>query len=121
DFVVGVMEAHPRHKKDAPSGTALMMGEIVATALGRNLEDCAVYGREGRTGERERKTIGVETMRAGGSAGDHTGVFAGEGERVEITHKSNSRMTDATGSIRAALWLSDKSSGLFDMQDVLGL
>lgn len=121
DFDVEVIEAHHRHKKDAPSGTALKMGEIVASALGRKLEDCAVYGREGLVGERDRKTIGFETIRAGDIVGDHTVMFAGEGERVEITHKSASRMTYATGSVRAALWLQDKTNGLFDMQDVLGL
>ncbi len=121
DVDIEVIEAHHRHKVDAPSGTALRMGEVVADALGRNLEDCAVYGREGVTGERDRKTIGFETIRAGDIVGDHTVMFAGIGERVEITHKASSRMTFANGAIRAALWLKDKQSGLYDMQDVLDL
>ena len=121
DVDIEVIEAHHRHKVDAPSGTALRMGEVVANALGRNLEDCAVYGREGVTGERDRKTIGFETIRAGDIVGDHTVMFAGIGERVEITHKASSRMTFANGAIRAALWLEDKNSGLYDMQDVLDL
>lgn len=121
DVDVEVIEAHHRHKVDAPSGTALRMGEVVADALGRNLDDCAVYGREGVTGERDRKTIGFETIRAGDIVGDHTVMFAGIGERVEITHKASSRMTFANGAIRAALWLQDKNNGLYDMQDVLDL
>jgi len=118
---IEVIEAHHRHKVDAPSGTALRMGEVVADALGRDLKDCAVYGREGHTGERETKTIGFETIRAGDIVGDHTVLFAGQGERVEITHKASSRRTFANGAIRAAAWLSSSNSGLFDMQDVLGL
>jgi 4-hydroxy-tetrahydrodipicolinate reductase len=118
---IEVIEAHHRHKVDAPSGTALRMGEVVADALGRNLDDCAVYGREGVTGERDRKTIGFETIRAGDIVGDHTVMFADVGERVEITHKASSRMTFANGAIRAALWLQDKKTGLYDMQDVLDL
>ena len=118
---IEVIEAHHRHKVDAPSGTALRMGEVVADALGRNLDECAVYGREGQTGERDRKTIGFETIRAGDIVGEHTVMFADIGERVEITHKASSRMTFANGAARAAAWLSDKQSGLFDMQDVLGL
>ncbi|WP_126454581.1 4-hydroxy-tetrahydrodipicolinate reductase [Sulfuriflexus mobilis] len=118
---IEVIEAHHRHKIDAPSGTALRMGEVVAEALGRDLKTCAVYGREGQTGERERKTIGFETIRAGDIVGDHTVLFADIGERVEITHKASSRMTFANGAVRAAKWLMDKDSGLFDMQDVLGL
>lgn len=118
---IEVLEAHHRHKIDAPSGTALRMGEIVADALGRNLDDCAVYGREGVTGERDRKTIGFETIRAGDIVGDHTVMFADIGERVEITHKASSRMTFANGALRAALWLENKGSGLYDMQDVLDL
>ncbi len=118
---IEIMEAHHRHKKDAPSGTALKMGEIVATALGRTLKDCAVYGREGQTGERDNKTIGFATIRAGDIVGDHTVMFAMPGERIEITHKSSSRMTYATGSLRAALWLKGKGHGLYSMQDVLGL
>lgn len=118
---IEVIEAHHRHKVDAPSGTALRMGEVVAEALGRELKDCAVYGREGNTGERERKTIGFETIRAGDIVGDHTVLFAGDGERIEITHKASSRMTFANGAVRAAGWLAGRDSGLFDMQDVLGL
>lgn len=121
DVDVEVVEAHHRHKIDAPSGTALRMGEVVANALGRNLDDCAVYGREGVTGERDSKTIGFETIRAGDIVGDHTVMFADIGERVEITHKASSRMTFANGAIRAALWLQDKNTGLYDMQDVLDL
>ena len=118
---IEVIEAHHRHKVDAPSGTALRMGEVVAGALGRDLEDCAVYGRQGHTGERDRKTIGFETIRAGDIVGDHTVMFAGRGEIVEITHKASSRMTFANGAIRASGWLMSRAPGLFDMQDVLGL
>lgn len=118
---IEVIEAHHRHKVDAPSGTALRMGEVVADALGRDLKDCAVYGREGVTGERDRKTIGFETIRAGDIVGDHTVLFAGDGERVEITHKASSRMTFAGGAVRAAQWLEGRTAGLYDMQDVLGL
>lgn len=118
---IEVVEAHHRHKIDAPSGTALRMGEVVADALGRDLKECAVYGREGNTGERDRKTIGFETIRAGDIVGDHTVMFADIGERVEITHKASSRMTFANGAMRASLWLSSKANGLFDMQDVLEL
>ncbi|ATG91121.1 4-hydroxy-tetrahydrodipicolinate reductase [Methylomonas koyamae] len=118
---IEVIEAHHRHKVDAPSGTALRMGEVVAAALGRDLKDCAIYGREGETGARDRKTIGFSTIRAGDIVGEHTVMFADEGERVEITHKASSRMTFANGAVRAAIWLADKPCGLFDMQDVLGL
>ncbi len=118
---VEIVEAHHRHKVDAPSGTALRMGEIVADALGRDLRECAVYGREGRTGPRERKTIGFETIRAGDIVGEHQVMFAGLGERVEIVHKASSRMTFASGAVRAAGWIMRHDSGLFDMQDVLGL
>lgn len=121
DVDIEVIEAHHRHKVDAPSGTALRMGEVVADALGRNLEECAVYGREGISGERDRKTIGFETIRAGDIVGDHTVLFAAEGERVEITHKASSRMTFAKGAVRAASWLKNQKAGLYDMQDVLGL
>ena len=121
DVDIEVIEAHHRHKVDAPSGTALRMGEVVADALGRDLKTCAVYGREGHTGERDRKTIGFETIRAGDIVGDHTVMFAGTGERIEITHKASSRMTFANGAVRAAAWLVGRQSGLFDMQDVLGL
>ena len=118
---IEVIEAHHRHKVDAPSGTALRMGEVVAEALGRDLKDCAVYGREGHTGERDRKTIGFETIRAGDIVGDHTVLFAGTGERIEITHKASSRMTFANGAVRAASWLTGQKTGLYDMRDVLGL
>ncbi len=118
---IEVIEAHHRHKVDAPSGTALRMGEVIADALGRDLKDCAIYGREGNTGERDRKTIGFSTIRAGDIVGEHTVMFADDGERVEITHKATSRMTFANGAVRAALWLADKDKGLYDMQDVLGL
>ena len=118
---VEVIEAHHRHKVDAPSGTALRMGEVVAAALGRDLATCAVYGREGHTGERVPGTIGFETIRAGDIVGDHTVLFAGAGERIEITHKASSRMTFARGAVRAAGWLMAHERGLFDMQDVLGL
>ncbi|MCW8828192.1 MAG: 4-hydroxy-tetrahydrodipicolinate reductase [Gammaproteobacteria bacterium] len=118
---IEVIEAHHRYKIDAPSGTALAMGEAVAETLGRDLKECAVYGREGRTGERDRKTIGFETIRAGDIVGEHTVMFAGIGERIEITHKASSRMTFAKGAVRAAGWLAQKEKGLFDMQDVLSL
>jgi 4-hydroxy-tetrahydrodipicolinate reductase len=118
---IEVIEAHHRHKVDAPSGTALRMGEVVAAALGRDLNDCAIYGREGDTGARDRKTIGFSTIRAGDIVGEHTVMFADEGERLEITHKATSRMTFANGAVRAAIWLEGKSEGLYDMQDVLGL
>ncbi len=121
DADIEVIEAHHRHKVDAPSGTALRMGEVVANALGRDLGECAVYGREGVTGERERKTIGFETIRAGDIVGEHTVMFAAPGERVEITHKASSRMTFANGAARAAAWVMQHDRGLFDMQDVLGL
>jgi len=118
---IEVVEAHHRHKIDAPSGTALRMGEVVANALGRDLRECAVYGRQGVTGERQRSTIGFETIRAGDIVGEHTVMFADVGERVEITHKASSRMTFAKGALRAASWISKRDKGLFDMQDVLGL
>ena len=118
---IEVIEAHHRHKVDAPSGTALRMGEVIADVLSRDLKDCAIYGREGITGERDPRTIGFSTIRAGDIVGEHTVMFADEGERIEITHKATSRMTFAKGAIRAAIWLQDKPNGLFDMQDVLGL
>ena len=121
DSDIEIIEAHHRHKLDAPSGTALRMGEVVAAALGRNLDDVAVYGREGNTAERDRKTIGFATIRAGDIVGDHTVLFASEGERIEITHKASSRMTFAKGAARAADWMSAKDKGLYDMQQVLGL
>jgi 4-hydroxy-tetrahydrodipicolinate reductase len=118
---IEIVEAHHRHKVDAPSGTALRMGEVIANALGRDLKSCAVYGREGVTGERKPSTIGFATVRGGDIVGDHTAMFAGTGERVEITHKASSRATFAVGALRAARFLADKESGLYDMQDVLGL
>jgi 4-hydroxy-tetrahydrodipicolinate reductase len=120
-YDIEVIEAHHRHKIDAPSGTALRMGEIVASALGRTLDECAIYGREGHTGERPATQIGFSTIRGGDIVGDHTVLFAGTGERIEITHKSASRMSYALGSLRAARFLRGHSNGLFDMQDVLGL
>ena len=120
-FDIEIVEAHHRHKVDAPSGTALRMGEVVAAALGRDLKTCAVYGREGVTGERDPSTIGFATVRGGDVVGDHTVMFAGIGERLEITHKASSRMTFALGALRAARFLAGRKSGLFDMQDVLGL
>lgn len=120
-YDIEVIEAHHRHKIDAPSGTALRMGEIVARELGRDLDECAIYGREGVTGERKDETIGFSTIRGGDVVGDHTVLFAGIGERIEITHKSGSRMPYALGSLRAAHFLAAHGSGLFDMQDVLGL
>nr|WP_312230869.1 4-hydroxy-tetrahydrodipicolinate reductase [Pseudomonas sp.] len=121
DVDIEVLEAHHRHKVDAPSGTALRMGEVVANALGRNLDKVAVYGREGQTGARARETIGFATVRAGDVVGDHTVLFAADGERVEITHKASSRMTFAKGAVRASSWLQGRSPQLYDMQDVLGL
>jgi 4-hydroxy-tetrahydrodipicolinate reductase len=120
-YDIEVIEAHHRHKVDAPSGTALAMGEAVAHALGRDLKQCAVYGREGVTGERDPSTIGFATIRGGDIVGDHTVLFAGTGERIEITHKSSSRATYAQGSLRAARFLADKATGLYGMGDVLGL
>ena len=120
-YDIEIVEAHHRHKVDAPSGTALRMGEVVAEALGRDLNECAVYGREGVTGERDPKTIGFETIRAGDIVGDHTVMFAAMGERVEITHKASSRMTFANGAARATGWIMQREKGLFYMQDVLVL
>ena len=121
DVDIEIVEAHHRHKIDAPSGTALSMGEVVAGALGRDLNDVALYGREGQTGARDRNTIGFATVRAGDIVGDHTVMFAADGERVEITHKASSRMSFACGAVRAAAWTTDRDAGLYDMQDVLGL
>ena len=118
---IEVIEAHHRHKVDAPSGTALKMGNVIADALGRDLNECAVYGREGQTGARERATIGFETIRAGDIVGEHTVLFAGEGERIEITHKASDRMTFAHGAVRACQWVDAQSPGLYSMNDVLGL
>ena len=120
-YDIEIIEAHHRHKVDAPSGTALKMGEVIADALGRDLKDCAVYAREGVTGERDPSSIGFATIRGGDIVGDHTVLFAGTGERIEISHKSSSRVTYAQGSLRAARFLADKKTGLFDMFDVLGL
>ncbi|MHC8337442.1 4-hydroxy-tetrahydrodipicolinate reductase [Pseudomonas sp. HLT2-19-2] len=118
---IEIIEAHHRHKIDAPSGTALRMGEVIANALDRDLQKVAIYGREGHTGVRERETIGFATVRGGDVVGDHTVLFACEGERLEITHKASSRMTFAKGAVRAALWLEGREPGLYDMQDVLDL
>jgi len=120
-YDVEIIEAHHRHKVDAPSGTALRLGEAAAAALGRNLDDCAIYGREGVTGERDANTIGFATVRGGDVVGDHTVLFAGIGERVELTHKASSRATFALGALRAAKFLMTKQGGLYDMRDVLGL
>jgi len=120
-YDIEIIEAHHRHKIDAPSGTALKMGEVIAAALGRDLKDCAVYAREGVTGERDPSSIGFATIRGGDIVGDHTVMFAGTGERIEISHRSNSRAGYAQGSLRAARFLASRKSGLFDMNDVLGL
>lgn len=119
-YDIEVIEAHHRHKVDAPSGTALGMGEVVARTLGRDLAQCAVYGREGVTGERDPSTIGFATVRGGDIVGDHTVLFAGTGERIEITHKASSRATFALGALRAARFLEENPAGMYDMQDVLG-
>jgi 4-hydroxy-tetrahydrodipicolinate reductase len=118
---IEILEAHHRFKQDAPSGTAVKMGQVIADALGRNLEDCAVYGREGITGERDAKTIGFATVRAGDIVGEHTALFADLGERIELTHKASSRMTFALGAMRAAKWLAQQPAGFYTMQDVLAL
>lgn len=120
-YDIEIIEAHHRHKVDAPSGTALKMGEVIAGALGRDLNDCAVYAREGVTGERDPSSIGFATIRGGDIVGDHTVLFAGTGERIEITHKSSSRATYAQGSLRAVRFLGNQPTGMFDMFDVLGL
>lgn len=121
DSDIEIIEAHHRHKVDSPSGTAVRLGQVVADTLGRNLDECAVYGREGVGKPRDRETIGFATVRGGDVVGDHTVLFASEGERVELTHKASSRMTFAKGAVRAAQWLADKPCALYDMQDVLGL
>ena len=118
-YDIEIVEAHHRHKVDAPSGTALKMGEVIADALGRDLKQCAVYGREGVTGARDPSTIGFATIRGGDIVGDHTVLFAGIGERIEISHKASSRVTYAHGALRAARFLAGKTTGLYDMQDVL--
>lgn len=120
-YDIEIIEAHHRHKVDAPSGTALKMGEVIADAIGVKLDDVAVYAREGITGERDPSSIGFSAIRGGDIVGDHTALFAGVGERIEITHKSSSRVTYAHGSLRAARFLADRKTGLYDMQDVLGL
>ena len=121
DSNIEIVEAHHRHKVDAPSGTALKMGEIIANALGRDLSDCAVYGREGKEGPRDRQTIGFSSIRGGDVVGEHTVTFFMEGERVEITHKASSRMTYANGAVKASQWLTNQPNGLYSMQDVLDL
>ena len=121
DSSIEIIEAHHRYKVDSPSGTALKMGEVIANALGRDLSECAVYGREGIEEPRDMNTIGFSSIRGGDVVGEHTVAFFMDGERVEITHKASSRMIYANGAVRAANWLSDKSSGLYSMQDVLEL
>ncbi|MBR9909696.1 MAG: 4-hydroxy-tetrahydrodipicolinate reductase [Gammaproteobacteria bacterium] len=121
DYDIEIYEAHHRHKVDAPSGTALAMGEAVARGVNRNLREVAVYGREGQTGARKRETIGFATVRGGDVVGDHTVMFMADGERVEITHKASSRMAFARGAVRAAVWLAQQDAGVYSMQDVLGL
>ena len=118
---IEIIEAHHRHKVDAPSGTALTMGEVIAGSLGRELQEVAVHGRQGQTGERSREAIGFHSIRAGDIVGEHTVVFAGRGERVEITHRAHSRVNFAEGAVRAATWIMQQETGLFDMRDVLGL
>jgi 4-hydroxy-tetrahydrodipicolinate reductase len=118
---IEIIEAHHRHKVDAPSGTALKMGQVIADTLERDLDECAVYGRHGQTGARDRKTIGFETIRAGDIIGEHTVMFADEGERVEITHKASDRMTFARGAMRACRWIGQRENGLYAMRDVLEL
>jgi len=118
---IEIWEAHHRFKKDAPSGTAVALGEVIADELDRDLNQCAVYGREGETGERDPNTIGFATIRAGDVVGEHTVLFADIGERLELTHKASSRMTFASGAVKAAKWLSSQNVGLYDMQDALGL
>ncbi len=121
DSNIEIVEAHHRHKVDAPSGTALKMGEVIANALGRDLSECAVYGREGKEEPRDRQTIGFSSIRGGDVVGEHTVTFFMEGERVEITHKASSRMTYANGAVKACQWLTNQENGLYSMQDVLDL
>jgi 4-hydroxy-tetrahydrodipicolinate reductase len=121
DYDIEIIEAHHRLKKDAPSGTALKMAQVIATTLNRNLGEVAVYARKGLIGERTKKEIGIQTIRAGDIVGEHTVIFGGLGERIEITHKASSRDTFARGALKAALWVSRQKPGLYDMQDVLGL
>lgn len=121
DYDIEIIEAHHRMKKDAPSGTAMKMAQIIADAMNRNLDDVAVYSRKGMIGERTKKEIGIQTIRGGDIVGEHTVLFAGLGENIEITHKASSRDTFARGALKAASWVHGKSVGLYDMQDVLGL
>ncbi|HEB76676.1 MAG TPA: 4-hydroxy-tetrahydrodipicolinate reductase, partial [Nitrospirae bacterium] len=121
DYDIEIIEAHHRMKKDAPSGTAIRLAEVVAGALGRNLDEVAIYARKGLIGERGRKEIGIQTVRGGDIVGEHTVMFAGTGERIEIVHRASSRDTFAAGAVRAALWVYGRSAGLYDMLDVLGL
>jgi 4-hydroxy-tetrahydrodipicolinate reductase len=121
DSNIEIVEAHHRHKVDSPSGTALKMGEVIANALGRDLSECAVYGREGTEEPRDRQTIGFSSIRGGDVVGEHTVTFFMEGERVEITHKASSRMTYANGAVKASQWLTNQANGLYSMQDVLNL
>ncbi|MEG3641213.1 4-hydroxy-tetrahydrodipicolinate reductase [Magnetococcus sp. PR-3] len=120
DYDIEIVEAHHRHKVDAPSGTALGLGEAIAAAVDRNLDEVAIYGREGQTGARDDKTIAFSTIRAGDIVGDHTAMFATDGERLELTHRASSRMTFAKGAVRAAKWVVDQKPGLYDMRDILG-
>lgn len=121
DYDIEIIEAHHRLKKDAPSGTAMKMAQVIADAVNRNLDEVGVYARRGLIGERTKKEIGIQTVRAGDIVGEHTVLFGGLGERIEITHKASSRDTFARGALRAAIWVHNKSAGLYDMQDVLGL
>ncbi|MDH4226910.1 MAG: 4-hydroxy-tetrahydrodipicolinate reductase [Deltaproteobacteria bacterium] len=121
DYDIEIVESHHRHKVDAPSGTAMRLAEVAAEALKRNLEEVAVYGRKGIIGERKPEEIGIQTVRGGDIVGDHTVMFAGTGERIELIHRAHTRSTFASGAVRAAIWLNNKANGLYDMQDVLGL
>lgn len=121
EYDVEIIDAHHRHKVDAPSGTALRMGEVIAKSLGRDLDTCAIYGRQGHMGERDKKTIGFETIRAGDIVSDHTVMFCGLSERVEITHKTTNRTAYAKGALRAAVWVAGQTAGLYDMQNVLAI
>ena len=121
DYDIEIIEAHHRMKKDAPSGTAIKMAQVIADAVNRKLDEVAVYARKGMIGERTKKEIGIQTVRAGDIVGEHTVLFGGLGERIEITHRASSRDTFARGALKAALWVCGKPAGLYDMQDVLGL
>jgi 4-hydroxy-tetrahydrodipicolinate reductase len=121
DYDVEIVEAHHRLKKDAPSGTAIRMAEVIAAALGRDLDEAAVYARKGIIGERKKDEIGIQTVRAGDIVGEHTVIFGGLGERIEVTHRASSRDTFVRGALRAALWIHGRPAGLYDMLDVLGL